>query len=83
MFGDELMIGRWVWPYATPLSRITVASMADIGYEVNFDAADAYRVPSTAAAKPVADENRPGCQILHHPIQVVAEDGRIVDVLNP
>ena len=82
VFGDELMISGWVWPYHAPLSRITVASLADIGYEVNLDAADAYRVPSTTAAKPVA-ETRPGCQIIHQPIQVVAEDGRIVDVLSP
>ena len=83
VFGDELMIGRWVWPYATPLSRITVASMADIGYEVNFNAADAYRVPSTAAAKPVADETRPGCQIFRYPIHVADEEGRVVDILDP
>ena len=83
MFGDELMTLGWTWPYHAPLSRITVASLADLGYEVNLDAADAYRVPSTAAAKPVADENQPDCQIFHQPIQVVAEDGSIVDVLSP
>ena len=83
VFGDELMTLDWTWPYHAPLSRITVASLDDIGYEVNLDAADAYRVPSAAAAKPVADERRPGCQILHQPIHVVAEDGRIVDVLSP
>ena len=83
VFGDELMTLGWTWPYHAPLSRITVASLDDIGYEVNLDAADAYRVPSTSAAKPVADDRRPGCQILHHPIHVVAEDGSIVDVLSP
>lgn len=83
VFGDELMTLNWTWPYHAPLSRITVASLDDIGYEVNLDAADAYRVPSAAAAKPVADENQPGCQIFHQPIQVVAEDGRIVDILSP
>jgi hypothetical protein len=31
-----------------PLSRITVASMADIGYEVNMSAADAYK-PTVAS----------------------------------
>ena len=83
VFGDELMISGWVWPYRTPLSEITVASLADLGYEVNLDAADTYWVPSTSAAKPVAAETRPGCQILYHPIHVVAEDGRILDTIDP
>ncbi|MCY4605762.1 MAG: hypothetical protein OXE49_16140, partial [Gemmatimonadetes bacterium] len=83
VFGDELMTLGWTWPYHAPLSRITVASLEDIGYEVNLDAADAYRVPSTSAAKPVADETRPGCQILHQPIHVVAEDGRVLETIDP
>ena len=81
VFGGELMTLGWTWPYHAPLSRITVASLADIGYEVNLDAADEYWVPSTSAAKPVADETRPGCQILHQPIHVVAEDGRFLDTI--
>ena len=78
VFGDELMTFGWTWPYHAPLSRITVASLADIGYEVNWDAADAYRVPSTSAAKPVAAETRPRCHVVRRPIHVVAEDGRVL-----
>lgn len=83
VFGDELMTLGWTWPYHAPLSRITVASLADIGYEVNLDAADAYRVPSTSAAKPVAAEAPPRCRVVRQPIHVVAEDGRIVETIGP
>lgn len=50
-FRTELMTG-FVSPAGTPnpLSRITIGSLADLGYIVNFSAADAYTVPSTAAA---------------------------------
>lgn len=45
VFGSELMTG-YVGPNATmPLSRITVASLADLGYRVNFAAADPYSPP--------------------------------------
>lgn len=83
VFGDELLTPEWVWPYPMPLSAITIASMADIGYEVNLDTADEYWVPSTSSAKPVADEAWPGCRVFRQPIYVVAEDGRIVDILDP
>ena len=83
VFGDELMTTRPVSPYRAPLSAITIASMNDIGYEVNLDVAEEYKVPSPSAAKPVADETWPGCQILHQSIDVVAEDGHILDTIDP
>jgi hypothetical protein len=30
----------------SPLSRLTIAALADMGYEVDLDAADPYRLPS-------------------------------------
>ena len=83
VFGDELMTLGWTWPYHAPLSRITVASLDDIGYEVNLDAADAYRVPSTSVAKPVATEALPRCSVVRRPIHVVAEDGRVLETIDP
>ena len=45
IFANELMTG-WLDPGGVnPLSRITVASLADIGYEVNMAKADAYTPP--------------------------------------
>ena len=47
VFTNELMTG-WAGPGANlPLSRVTVGSLADIGYTVNYAAADAY-TPSSS-----------------------------------
>jgi hypothetical protein len=50
IFKTELMTG-WVGPGANnPLSRITVGSLADLGYSVNYAAADSFARPSLVAA---------------------------------
>ena len=43
-FGNELMTG-FVGTGANPLSRLTVASLQDLGYEVDLFAADKYKLP--------------------------------------
>lgn len=45
LYDDELMTG-FVAGAGNPLSAITVGSLADLGYEVNYLAADDYTVPS-------------------------------------
>jgi subtilisin-like proprotein convertase family protein len=44
-FGNELMTG-FLEGGVSPLSRLTIAALADMGYEVDLDAADPYRLPS-------------------------------------
>lgn len=44
-FGNELMTG-FVNPAPNPLSRVTVASLGDLGYQVDVDAADHYELPA-------------------------------------
>ena len=44
VFGNELMTG-FISPGTNPLSRLTVASLADLGYLVDAGAADAYSLP--------------------------------------
>lgn len=44
VFGNELMSGFIAQP-GNPLSRMTVASLSDLGYEVDLDAAEAYQLP--------------------------------------
>lgn len=44
VFGNELMSGFIAAP-GNPLSRLTAASLADIGYQVDLDAAQAYALP--------------------------------------
>ena len=45
VFGNELMTG-FLSPGSNPLSRMTAASLADMGYVVNLDAASPYALPS-------------------------------------
>lgn len=47
IFGTELMTG-FVAGAGNPISRMTVASLQDIGYTVNLDAADEYSLPDLA-----------------------------------
>jgi len=49
-FGNELMTG-WIGPGTSmPISRVTVGSLADLGYAVNFAAADPYTAASARTA---------------------------------
>ena len=48
-FGDELMTGFLTGP-SQPLSRVTIASLADNGYGVDLGAADLYSLPDPLAA---------------------------------
>ena len=84
MFGDELMTATFRTDLAGPvaLSRITIQSLADHGYQVDVGQADEYRLPDPAGAKPVAEHLMDwGDCVAEGPIYVVDEKGRIVDVL--
>lgn len=48
VFATEIMTG-WL-DSVTPMSRMTIASLADMGYVVDLDAADPYSLPSPIAA---------------------------------
>jgi hypothetical protein len=52
VFGNELMTG-YLNSGSNPLSRVTVASLADMGYQVNLAAADRY--PRSFSDGPVSD----------------------------
>lgn len=45
VFGNELMTG-FIGTNHNPLSRMTIASLEDLGYTVNYDAAEEYNLPS-------------------------------------
>jgi hypothetical protein len=49
VFGNELLTG-FITPGGNPLSRITVGAFADIGYTVDYAAADPYSPPVAAQA---------------------------------
>jgi subtilisin-like proprotein convertase family protein len=46
VFGNELMTG-FLNAGENPLSRMTIASIEDLGYTVNYDAANQYSIPSS------------------------------------
>lgn len=46
VFGNELMTG-FLNAGVNPLSRLTIASLEDLGYEVDYEAADDYQLPTS------------------------------------
>jgi hypothetical protein len=79
VFGNELMTGSV--NEVNPLSRVTVASMADLGYTVNLAAADPY----TLAPALRAFSRGPGLELKHDvlrlPLHEVDGAGRVVQVI--
>jgi hypothetical protein len=76
--GHELLTGLLDPAGPNPLSRVSVASLGDLGYEVDLDAAEPYDLET-------ALEQEEGFELIHpvkrDPIHVVTTDGRIVTVL--
>ena len=84
---SELMVG--LSHLNRSLSAITIAALADLGYQVDISQADPYRLPSNrnlGIAKPVADHSSDhgrenmNC-ILPGPIHVVDENGRTIRII--
>ncbi len=47
--GDELMAKGWTYPFRQSISDVTVASFADMDYNVSFWSGEPYQVPMPAA----------------------------------
>jgi len=54
VFRNELMTG-FVGPAGNPMSRMTVASFGDLGYQVDLDAAEPYELPDLMALAVVGE----------------------------
>ena len=68
---------------SSPLSAITIQSLADLGYSVDTTLADPYRLPDADAARDI-DPGRLipyGDDIWRGPVVIVDRDGRIVRVI--
>ena len=67
-----------------PISRVTIASFADIGYRVEYEAAQPFRLPSSRSA--LRGEARApvylGDDVWRGPLKVIDSDGEIVRVIN-
>jgi hypothetical protein len=80
VFGNELMTG-FVDAGVNPLSRVTVASMGDLGYTVNLADADPYTLAPglrTFARGPVIELKN---DVLRVPLHEVDDAGRVVRVI--
>ena len=81
VFGNELMTG-YVNSGANPLSVVTIASLGDLGYGVNYAAADPYshtfyaRAPSGGGTAPLSL----GDDVRRAPLVVLDAAGRVVRV---
>jgi leishmanolysin/Big-like domain-containing protein len=80
VFGNELMTG-FVDQGGNPLSRVTVGSMGDLGYNVNFADADPYTLAPglRAFARGPAIELKN--DVLRVPLHEVDETGRVLRVI--
>ena len=70
----------WINAGANPMSRITIASLRDLGYAVNLNAADAYALPGPGAASPRLAGGAGGVEVvdeLIRPTYTVGPDGRV------
>lgn len=88
VMGDELMTAELNAAGGNPLSRVTVGSLADMGYSVDADRSDPYVVPfpnfpvSNAAPAPTARIRLSG-DIWWGPIGVVDAAGSLVATYRP
>lgn len=67
VFGNEVMTG-YLNNGVNPLSRVTVASLADLGYQVNMAAADAYTPPGRTAQLALSVGTTSGAPALLAPV---------------
>jgi len=79
VFGNELMTG-FVDPQ-NPLSRVTVASLDDLGYLVNLSGADSYTLGSSLRAHDSRPRFHLANDIFPGPIRKVDSAGRVTGVL--
>jgi hypothetical protein len=84
VFKNELMTGL-MSSSSSPVSRVTVASLRDLGYEVNELAADPFQVGPFPAPTPAPGPTvvySVGDDVLTGPIHVLGPDGRILRTLD-
>ncbi len=87
VFDVEIMTPLLEAGVTQPVSAITLAAMADMGYVVNMGFANAYRLPTPRP--PLADRERPR-QVLdlsgdvdQGPVTILGPDGRVLDIIPP
>jgi hypothetical protein len=82
VFNNELMTG-FINPASSPMSRVTIASLEDLGYSVNLGAADNFNIVAALRAPGPESRLHLGDDIYRGPIHVLDEQGRVVRTLPP
>ncbi len=81
VLSNELMTG-FLTAGANPLSRVTVASLGDLGYDVDEGKADAFQLNLFAAPPREGGQTFPlGDDVLRGPVYLLDDEGRIRGVL--
>ncbi|MCP4656928.1 MAG: hypothetical protein GY856_16075 [bacterium] len=83
VLGNELMTGYLDSGVVNPVSRLTIASIEDLGYEVNLEAADAFVLPNALSLAAMgigaARADHGGYGMVFYPDQLVLPDSAIVN----
>ncbi len=80
---NELMTGVSYPDTFEPLSAITIQALADYGYTVNVDQAEAYALPGVVVRKRAAAEDIPHDDVRKGPVRVIDRAGRTVRIIPP
>ena len=81
VFLNELMTGSLSFR-ANPLSRVTLASLADLGYDVDLDGADDFPIATAAPAQAPDEQAIPiGDDVIPGPIYIIEPDGTVSGVV--
>ena len=64
-FDNELMTGFLNGGVANPLSRMTIASLKDLGYDVDLTKADPYVIPTSTSIAPMSTKTRLNVTLLY------------------
>jgi subtilisin-like proprotein convertase family protein len=82
VFGNELMSGFIKGPM-NPISRVSIAAFEDMGYQVNYNAAEDYILPSALRLAELgvtaAHEDHAGHGIMFFPDQTILPESAMVD----
>ncbi len=82
VFHTELMTGFLNGGVTNPLSILTVASMGDMGYTVNYAAADSYSQTFSLRASGSGTQIHLVNDIIHGPVYVLSPSGHVMGVIH-
>ena len=80
VFQRELMTGFSNTGFFQPLSRLSIASLADLGYTVDLDAADAFALPAPRPPASIDAQRAAGHDVVLRPVGIVDERGRVTPI---